>query len=226
MKTGSVWKINIGSNTATIIANAIGMPRGIAALADGRLALADYENHVVEILDPRTGVLSPLAGSFGVAGFAEGVGAAARFSAPYALVQRSDGKLVVVDQKNNRLRVVGLDGAVSTLAGTGHAGFADGAMATATFDTPEGLAMAGNGDLFVTDLGNFRVRRISASSSAVDTIAGDGKAGYIDDDDPLASEFYGLEGISVRPDASLVYVADGTRGDDVPFNRVRQIKMK
>ena len=92
------------------------------------------------------------------------------------------------------------------------------------FSAPEGIAMAGNGDLFVTDLGNYRVRRISGST--IDTIAGDGTGGYIDDDNRLASELYGLEGITVKPDGSMVYVADGGRGDDVPFNRVRQIKMK
>ncbi len=224
LTTGSVWKIDVGAKTATEIADSIGMPRGIAVLSSGKLALSDYENHVVELLDPASGQVTLLAGAKGSAGMADGVGAAARFNQPYALVQRSDGKLVVVDQMNNRIRLVGLDGSVSTMAGTGQAGYADGAMTGAMFSAPEGIAMAGNGDLFVTDLGNYRVRRISGST--IDTIAGDGMGGYIDDDNRLASELYGLEGITVKPDGSMVYVADGGRGDDVPFNRVRQIKMK
>jgi hypothetical protein len=109
------------------------------------------------------------------------------------------------------------------MAGTGASGFVDGAMTSAQFAHPQGLAQMPSGDLVVTDLGNYRVRRISGST--VDTIAGDGTAGYIDNDDRLASELYGIEGISTKPDGSLVYVADGTRGDEVPFNRVRQIDM-
>src|SRR5262249_37704521 len=144
--------------------------------------------------------------------------ARARFAAPVGVVQRSDGTIVVCDRDNNRLRVVALDGNVSTMAG-GSPGFADGAMATAQFKQPQGLAIASNGDLFVTDLGNFRVRKISGGT--IVTFAGDGTAGYLDDDDNLKAEFFGLEGIAVRPDGSSVYVADGTRGDDVPFNRIR-----
>jgi len=222
-RTGSVWKVDISARSATEVADSIGMPRGIFPLKDGRFALADYENHVVEIMTT-AGDVTTIAGTAGAAGFADGCGAAARFDQPYALVQRSDGSLVVTDYGNNRLRAVTLAGCVTTLAGTGQAGFADGAMTGAMFDHPEGLAIASNGDLYVTDTNNFRVRHISGTT--IDTIAGDGTAGYIDDDDRLASEIYGLEGISVKPDGSMVYVADGTRGDDVPFNRVRQIKMK
>ena len=111
---------------------------------------------------------------------------------------------------------------MTTLAGT-IGGFADGSPATALFDEPQGVAMAANGDLFVTDLANNRVRRVTAS--AVDTIAGDGTAGYLDSDDRLSAELYGLEGLTVSPDGSMVYVADGSRGEDVAFNRVRQINM-
>jgi len=224
MLSGSVWKIDVHAKTATIVANAIGMPRGIAPLADGRIALSDYENHVVELLDPATGKVTVIAGAKGAAGYVDGAGAAARFNSPYGLVQRaSDSKLVVCDWGNNRLRVVGLDGSTSTLAGTGAAGFVDGAMASAQFSHPEAIAQDQNGDLFVTDFMNYRVRRVGGSN--VDTIAFDGTAGYTDADDRMASEVYGLEGIAAKPDGSIVFIGDGNRGDDVPYNRVRQIEM-
>ena len=222
--TGSIWKIDVHARTATELADSIGMPRGIAALSDGRLALTDYEHHVVELFDPRTRQLTPLCGQRDVAGYADGAGAAAKFNMPYGIVQRSDGKLIVADEGNNRLRIVGLDGTVSTMAGTGQAGFADGTMTGAMFDHPQGLALDGAGVLYVTDLDNYRVRRLDGST--IDTIAGDGNPGYVDNDDRLSSELYGLEGVSVKPDGSMVYVADGTRGDDVPYNRVREIKMQ
>jgi sugar lactone lactonase YvrE len=223
--TGSVWRIDIGGKTATIIANAIGRPRGLAALSDGRIAMADYEHHVIETLDVHTGAVTVLAGTWNEKGFADGLGAAARFDIPYSLVQRADGKLIVTDYGNNKLRIVGLDGTVTTFAGTTQ-GFQDGAMSGAKFFHPQGLAMTANGDLYVSDLGNYRVRKISSDGAAVDTIAGDGMGGYLDDDDRLASEVYGLEGLSVKPDGSMVYLADGTRGEALPYNRIRQINMQ
>jgi hypothetical protein len=130
---------------------------------------------------------------------------------------------VVCDFDNNRIRLVGLDGVVATLSGTSQPGFVDGAMAMAMFRQPQGMSTAANGDIYITDLGNFRVRRITGDR--VETIAGNGHAGWIDSDDRLASELFGLEGLSVVPDGSMVYVADGNRGDPVPYNRVRQIKL-
>jgi sugar lactone lactonase YvrE len=223
MKSGSVWRVDVHAKVATIVANAIGMPRGIAPLASGKLALADYENHVIELLDPTTGTTTVIAGAVGVAGYVDGAGAAARFSAPYGLVVRGDGHLVVCDWGNNRLRVVAIDGTTTTLAGTGVAGFADGVMLSAQFSHPEGIAIAQNGDLYVSDTMNYRVRRVGSAS--VDTIAGDGTAGYLDADIRLDSELFGLEGAAVRPDGSMVYVSDGSRGDSTPYNRVRQIDM-
>jgi DNA-binding beta-propeller fold protein YncE len=153
----------------------------------------------------------------------DAVGSAARFSTPYYVLVRGDGKLMVTDFDNNRIRLVSLDGTTGTLTGASQAGFVDGAMATARFSHPQGLTMAANGDIYVTDLGNFRIRRIVGDT--VDTVAGDGKGGWVDNDNPLASELYGLEGLSVTPDGSMLYVADGNRGESVPFNRVRQIKL-
>lgn len=220
-QNGSVWRIDTGARTATLVVEKIGRPRSLAALTDGRIAIADYAHHVIEILDPASGTLSPLAGSYNVKGAVDGVGGAATFNVPYGLVQRSDGKLVVADWGNNSLRLVGLDGSVSTLAG-GSAGYADGSGSAAKFNHPQGVTKASNGDIYITDIDNYRVRKVVGDS--VSTIAGDGTPGYKDDDNKSAAQFYGLEGLSVKPDGSQVFVADGTRGEDVPYNRVRVIK--
>jgi DNA-binding beta-propeller fold protein YncE len=191
-------------------------------MSDGRIAASDDLHHVVEIVTPSTGAVAVLAGTWDAAGFADGKGAAARFTAPYGVAQRADGSLVVVDHGNHRIRAVAIDGTTTTLAGSA-AGFVDGAMAGAMFSAPQGIAITTNGDMFITDIGNARVRRISGTT--IDTVAGDGTPGYADDDDRLSSEFFGLEGLSVDPDGSMVYVGDGTGGEDIGFNRVRQIKM-
>jgi sugar lactone lactonase YvrE len=221
--SGTIWKVDVKARTATVVVNAIGRPRGLAVLPDGRLAVADYFHQVIELVEPSTGRVTSIAGAWDAKGMVDGAGPIARFSSPYSVAVRSDGKLVVTDFDNHRIRLVGLDGVTTTLAGTTAPGFVDGAMAVAKFNHPQGMSIAASGDIYVTDLGNFRVRRITGGR--VETIAGDGKGGYLDSDDRLASELYGLEGLSVMADGSMLYVADGSRGEAVPYNRVRQIKL-
>ena len=96
-------------------------------------------------------------------------------------------------------------------------------MTAAQFSHPQGITVASDGAIYVTDLDNFRVRRIVGNK--VETVAGNGSGGYLDDDNPRAAELYGIEGLSVTPDGAMLYVADGSRGDAVPFNRVRQVKL-
>jgi hypothetical protein len=222
MQTGSIWRIDINKKEATPIATDIGRPRGLAVLSNGKLAVSDYQNHVVSLVDPVTGTVTPLAGQWGVAGMADGVGTAAVFNIPYGLVAK-DGKLIVAEYGNNRLREVSMDGNVRTLAGIGAAGFGDGAMAQAKFNKPQGMTITGSGDVYVTDLDNFRVRKITGD---VSTISGDGMGGYIDSDNLLEAEFYGLEGMCAKPDGSMLFIADGGRGEAVPHNFIRSIKLQ
>jgi sugar lactone lactonase YvrE len=221
--SGAIWKVDLGARTATVVANAIGRPRGIAVLPDGRIAAADCLHHVIELVEPSTGQIKTIAGAWDTKGVVDGPGSIARFSAPYGIAVRSDGKLIVTDLGNHRIRLVGLDGATTTLSGASGQGFLDGAIAEAKFNNPQAIAVAANGDIYITDRGNFRVRRISGNR--VETIAGNGRGGYRDSEDRLAAELYGLEGLSVVPDGSIVYLADGNRGDNVPYNRIRQIKL-
>src|SRR5262249_40587110 len=133
LMSGTIWKVNVQARTAMVVSNAIGRPRGLAVLPDGRLAVADYLHHVIEIVDVGTGQATPIAGAWDNKGMVDGPGATARFSTPYNIVVRSDGKLMVTDFDNNRLRLVAMDGTTSTLAGTTDPGFVDGTMATAKF---------------------------------------------------------------------------------------------
>lgn len=218
--TGTLWRVNTSTGTATMVIQKIGRPRGLAVLPDGRLAISDYMHHVVQIFNPADLSLNVIAGTWDQKGMVDAPGAEARFSTPYHLVVRPDGKLLVADFDNARLRIVGLDGSVSTFAGT-TAGFADGAMTEAKFNKPQGMAIAANGDIYVTDLGNYRLRRIVGT--AVETIAGSGTGGYEDSHDKLGAKLYGLEGMTLRPDATEIYLADGGRGENVPFNSIRVV---
>jgi DNA-binding beta-propeller fold protein YncE len=221
---GAIWKVDTNAKSATCLIDNLGRPRGLAALDDGRLAVADYAHHDIRIYNPANNTITPLAGTRDAKGFADATGAAAMFDEPYALVQRTDGKLVVTDYSNHRIRIVGLDGSVATLGGS-TAGFADGGMAGAKFNHPQGIAIASNGDIFVTDLDNFRIRRISADGSSVTTVAGNGSGGRKDAENALEAQFYGLEGVSVTSDGKTVFVADGNRGESQPYNSIRIIKL-
>ena len=220
LMTGTIWRIPPGAHSAAVVASGIGRPRGLAVLPDGRLAVSDYVHHVVELADPATGNVSLLAGAWDTPGTTDATGADARFAIPYGLAVRSDGALVIADYGNHRIRLLTLDGITTTIAGSAP-GFADGEPSAALFRHPQAVAIAANGDIYVTDSDNFRVRLIAGTT--VTTIAGDGTGSYRDDDDPLQSQLYGLEGLAVVADGSMVYVADGSRGTDLPFNRIRQI---
>lgn len=214
--TGTIWRIENGE--AVVVAENMGRPRGIATMPNGKLAISDYQHHVVQLVDPVSGIGSVLAGTWDNAGMVDG--SISKFSAPYGMAVQGDS-LVVADFDNHRIRRIELDGTVTTLAGTGSAGFADGA--TAQLNKPQGVTVAGDA-IYFTDLGNYRVRKIAADGS-VTTIAGTGEGGFADNDDPLQSQLFGLEGLSAASDGSFVYVADGTRGESVPYNRVRMIEI-
>jgi hypothetical protein len=221
--SGAIWRVDIAAQTAACLVDNIGRPRGLTALGDGRLAVADYAHHVIQIFDPGSTTFTPLAGSRDTKGSADGKGSAATFDTPYAMVV-AGSKLVVTDWGNHKLRVVTLAGDVTSIAGGGE-GFADGAMAGAKLKHPQGIAAAANGDLFITDLDNFRVRRIFADHSTITTIAGTGDAGYRDSETASEAMLCGLEGLAVTADGKTIFVADGDRGESGPYNRLRIIKL-
>ncbi len=222
LQSGTLWTVDLAAHTATVLAADLGRPRGLALLPSGLVAMADEFHHTIRTLDPSSGDIVVIAGLADLAGTADGVGANARFSTPYGLAVRPDGSLVVCDFGNSRLRVVALDGTVTTLVG-GAPGFRDGAAGTAQFDQPQAITSNAAGDLFVTDTGNLRIRMLSGSE--VTTIAGDGTSGYLDAADPTAASLYGLEGVTLNKAGSVVYFTDGSRGTLAPYNRVRQVQL-
>ncbi|HEY1551933.1 MAG TPA: SMP-30/gluconolactonase/LRE family protein [Kofleriaceae bacterium] len=139
---------------------------------------------VVTIVDPAhatTWTIATLAGADGIAGFADGSGAMAEFRDPTGLLLDSTAaKLYVADTGNHVVRVIDTaTGTVSTLAGTpATLGFyGDGGAATdALFHSPEALTECANGDFFIADTGNNRVRRIAAATGTITTVLGDGTA--------------------------------------------------
>lgn len=152
-------------------------PLGLAQDATGILYVADTGNHVIRKI-ALDGTVSTLAGAPGVAGFADGTGAAARFNTPMGITVGPDGDIYVVDRDNNRIRRVTPAGFVTTYAGNGDSGRLGGAPLSATFYRPQGVVAAPNGDLFVADYGNLQVRYITRAGSgagSVGILAGSGQ---------------------------------------------------
>jgi hypothetical protein len=220
--SGTIWKVNTTTGAATAYAVGVGRPRGLATLSDGRLVLGDYQNQRLLLLDTTTGTATTLAGHAGCPGLFNANGDAALFNVPYGIVVLPNGTIVVADEGNHVLRAVTLAGEVTTYAGDGGNGTVDGARLQARFSMPSALAVDAAGDVFVTDVGAHRIRRVAANGT-VTTVAGDGTAGFMDGTG-ATSKLFGIEGIVSTTDGKTLYVADGSQGvvTDL-FNRVRKI---
>jgi sugar lactone lactonase YvrE/Tfp pilus assembly protein PilE len=168
-------------------------PYAIAVDTSGTLYVADSYNHRIRKITP-AGVVTTLAGS-GVAGFADGTGNNAQFKYPSGIAVDTSGTVYVGDSSNNRIRKITPAGVVTTLAGSGVAGFADGIGGSAMFNNPYGLAVDTAGNIYVADGQNQRIREISPNG-VVTTLAGSGTAGTIDGSGTTA-QFYNPSGIAV-----------------------------
>src|SRR5262249_8676270 len=175
LMSGTVWKLDLGAGTttATVIVRGIGRARGLAVLPDGRLVMTDFLHQTIRTLDPSNGQITLVAGAQDVPGFMDGDASIARFNSPYGAGVIPGPKLIVADFENQRLREVALDGTTSTIAGTGTAAYMDGAALSAQFHHPESLAIDGSGTIYIGDIDNWRVRRLDATFTTVDTLAGD-----------------------------------------------------
>jgi hypothetical protein len=154
------------------VASPLDAPAGVAT--DGiNLYIADTGNHTIRKEVLATGAVTTLAGSPGGGnnGSQNGTGGAARFYSPEGVA--TDGTNVyVADSSNNLIRkVVIATGVVSTVAGSGATGGADGTGTAATFNLPKGVATVGT-DLYVADSENSTIRKIAIASGVVTTVAG------------------------------------------------------
>jgi sugar lactone lactonase YvrE len=178
-------------------------PFGIAVGNDGTIYVSDAGeyNRIRKIA--ADGKIATLAG--GVEGFGDGVGDKALFNSPSGLAFTPDGNLLVADTGNNRIRRITPEGQVSTVAGNGAAGYADGPATQAQFNGPIGIAVDERGNIYVADSYNDRIRLITPDGQ-VSTVAGKGIPGYSDGDRNTAL-FDTPCGIAVANDGSFI-VAD------------------
>lgn len=185
----------------------------------GNFYIADQNNNIIRKVDT-AGLISTFAGT-GEQGFDGDGGTAtqAMLDSPVGVAIDASGNLYISDTKNQRIRKVSSNGVISTIAGTGTAGFSgDGGAATlAMISLPTAIAVDSNGNVFFADSNNNRVREIVAASGTIQTVAGNGEQGYSGDGGPATSASLDTpQGISVDTSGSL-YLSD-TRN-----NRIRKI---
>ena len=191
------------------VAAQIGTIQGIALDAWGDLYLSDTDNHRVRKVDPR-GIITTVAGT-GTPGFT-GDGAAAtdaQLNLPYGLAADSSGALYVADLGNNRVRRIGPDGIIATVAGNGTPGSAgDGGPATsAQLLSPRNLAVDPAGNLYVSEFEGHRVRKV-LPNGLIATVAGTGVAGLRGDGGAaVAAQLAFPAGLAVDGNGAL-YIAD------------------
>jgi serine/threonine protein kinase, bacterial len=190
-------------------------PTGVAIDKSGNLYIADAANNMIRMITPG-GIVSTLAGS-GPQGSADGTGAAASFYYPYGIAIDASGNLYVADARNNKIRKITSAGVVSTFAGSGGLGSADGTGTAASFNYPAGIAIDSAGNLYVADVDNSEIRKITPAG-VVTTVAGSTTAGDTDGTGSAAAFSYPY-GVTVDKSGNI-YVTE--QGND----KVRKITIQ
>jgi sugar lactone lactonase YvrE len=156
------------------------------------------------------GTIATVAGT-GTAGFSGdgGPAAAAQLNTPRAVAIDRFGNLYVCDTENNRVRKIDTSGTITTVAGTGTAGYSgdDGPAEAAQLDNPQAIVVGIDGNIFIADTDNQRIREIGPRGQ-ITTVAGTGRLGFSGDGGPATSARLSLpDGVAMAPNG-LLYIAD------------------
>lgn len=189
-------------------------PADVAVDADGDVLVADFNNNRIRRVTA-DGSVTTVAGT--AKGFRDGSMAVAQLAEPGAIAVDHTGRIYVADSANNRIRRIGLDGLVASLAGSAANGLVDGPGATAQFSNPGGIAVDVAGSVYVADSINNCIRRIAPDGS-VTTVAGTAEAGF-SDGSGVEARFSQPLGMAIDADGNL-YIADSQN------NRIRKLSLK
>ncbi len=204
-----------GSSDGTNGAARFNYPEDVAVDTNGNIYVADGNNNTIRKATPvgTNWIVTTLAGKAGTTGSADGTNGAARFDSPSGVAVDSAGNLYVDDFYNNTIRKVtpvGTNWVVTTLAGkAGIAGSADGTNSAARFNGPNGVALDSAGNVYVTDINDNIIRKVTpvGTNWVVTTLAG--KAGFAGSADGTGSavRFNGPSYVAVDRAGNL-YVSD------------------
>lgn len=180
-------------------------PRDVAVNAAGDIFVADSNAHVIRKIS--NGVVSTFAGRFGSSGHVNGVGEVARFNYPTGLTIDGAGNLFVAEGNNHTIRKITPDGVVTTMAGSpGSPGTTNGTGAAARFRAPTDITLSVDGNFYITDRDNNRIRKMTPAG-VVTTFAG--SSGGCDDGTGVAAQFSYPTGIA-SDSAGNIFVASSS----------------
>lgn len=192
-----------GSRDGTGPAARFSEPWGIAVDAAGNVWVADSMNHTIRRITP-SGVVTTVAGAAGQQGSTDGSGNGARFYEPAGVAVDRFGNVFVADSRNGTIRKVTPGGVVTTIAGlAGYGGREDGTGGEARFGYPIGIRVDGSGNLYVADLSNSALRRVTPDG-VVTTLGGSSGLGGGADGTGRAAQLGALYGVAVRYTGELV----------------------
>jgi serine/threonine protein kinase, bacterial len=148
-----------GDTNGTGTTASFSLPAGVAVDATGNVYVGDQNNNMIRKISP-SGVVTTLAGT-GSSGSDNGSGTVASFDGPFGIAVDAAGNVYVADQANNLIRKINPAGVVSTLAGTGAFGSANGVGVVASFSLPSGVAVDAANNVYVADTYNNLIRKIT-----------------------------------------------------------------
>jgi len=203
-----------GGDSGTGLKVNVGNPYGVEIGPGGGLYICEVSNHRVRRLDLGNGELTTVAGT-GVQGYAGDGGQAteALLNEPYEVRFDSKGNMYFVEMKNHLVRRVDQKtGAISTVAGCGESGFGgDGGPAIeAKLYRPHSIDLDAQGNLYIADLGNHRIRIVDLRKGTIDTLAGNGERTLPTDGDVVSGKpLLGSRALAVEGSTMWIALREG-----------------
>ena len=190
----------------------LGQPFGLEISPDGAFYICEYSNHIIRRMDLKSNTVTTVAGTGRKAGFRGdgGPATAAMLNLPHELRFDGRGNYFIADMSNHAIRRIdGKTGVITTVAGTGKAGFGgDGGPAVeAQLDQPHSAVLDQQRGLLICDIKNHRVRRVDLGTGVISTFAGTGdKQSTPDGASIMGTPLNGPRTLAIEPDGNLIIV--------------------
>ncbi len=210
-----------GGTNKPAVSTSLFYPMDVAVDAEGNYYIADSTNYRIRKVDTN-GFLTDMVGS-GIPGYGGDGGPAeeASLSKVYSIAMCNDGEIFIADRENSRIRKVDKEGIISTVAGTGERGYSgdNGPAIQAMLYYPEGVACDNQGNFFIADALNQRIRKVDPAG-IITTVVGNGNYGFSGDGGPaVQASMWHPRGIAVHADGTLYFV-------DRANHRVRKVDVQ